>query len=449
MAETKTRRTAAVARLDAPTGMAQRVMAALMVVCVLGLLLIVRPQPDGHVDFVQPAYTLLDFREGAPQSATSERIGQITERAGPADVLQVLGATPIEAAAAVDALRETGLINVKRMRVGTAVAAYFDEGGGDGAGRLLAVAVKPDARNTLMATRLADDGFLASVLSARVETAHKRLAGTIETTLVDAVVKAGGNPEHVRQFAALFPEDPGLAKGGQRGERFDLIFEIAVDERGTTLETGDVIFAAFNGYRVAGSWYRHSPSDTSGIARDRFLTRFPIGRRTVNSGFGQRNHPVTGLLHLHSGVDFKAALGTPVYAAGDGIIRTMANHQGYGQMVVIRHLRDFETVYAHLSKFSETVKPGTRVKHGDLIGYVGETGTATGPHLHYEIRQKGRLLNPMTISLPSGRDLTAQPELYAEFTARRDEINGLRGEVLRIGTPAVAAAARTAATVAP
>ncbi len=434
MAQTDTRKPVRVQRLHTPQRKLEAAVAATLVLAMVVLFLTVRPD-ENRASFGNAAQALLDFREEVPQTSTAQRIGQVTSRANPIDVLQVLGATEADARAAVDALTKPGLLNLKKLKSGTALTAHFDEGAEETGPRLIALSLKTEATKTLMATRGADDKFSGTVLTSRLSTSFRRIAGVIETNLADAIVAEGGEAAHAQQFAALYPDDPHLARGGRKGERFDLVYEVAVDERGNSMQSGDLIFAAFNGFRTSGSWYRHAPGDTNlpeyynvnGAARQRFLTRFPIGRVPVTSGFGQRFHPVTGQLHLHSGVDFKAPGGTPVYAAGDGIVREMADRQGYGNMVLIRHVRGYDTVYAHLSRFAETVQPGQRVRLGDLIGYVGDTGTATGMHLHYEIRQNGRLVNPLTIELPSGRDLSTQPELYAEFLVRRTEIDRLRG----------------------
>ncbi len=434
MAQFETRKAVAVQRLATPARKLEALAAAGIILTMITIFFVVQPKAADE-RFGNAAQALLDFREEVENTSTAERIGQVTSKAGPADVLQVLGASEVEAKAAVEALKKTGLLNLKKLKAGTALTAHFDESGEDAVPRLIAVSLKTDPAQTLMATRNAEDGFHGSILTARLNTTHKRLAGTIDTTLSSAIRAAGGEDKHARQFSALFQEDPQLVRGGRKGERFDLIYEVAVDERGNEIQTGDVVFAAFNGYRTAGSWYRHVPGDTNlpefynvnGIARARFLTRYPVGRVPVNSGFGQRYHPVTGQLHLHSGVDFKAAEGTPIYAAGDGVVKVAADRSGYGNMVQLDHARGYQTIYAHMSRFADNLKAGQRVLRGDLIGYVGNTGTATGAHLHYEIREHGRLVNPMTIELPSGRDLSAQPELFAEFLVRRSELDAFRG----------------------
>ncbi|WP_084142105.1 M23 family metallopeptidase [Hyphomonas johnsonii] len=455
MAKSPSKRPVSVNRSLSPYHTLERVVAGMVILGMLGLFLLVRPTPPEEPGNGNAAQAMLDFRSNLPETSTAQKIGQVTAGAAAADVLEVLGASVEEAEAAVSALRETGLVDRKRMRPGTALTAYFDESTLDGdAARLIAVSIKPDKKNTLLATRQADDSFFVSVLTARIMTSHRRVAGTIKTRLADALIEGKGNQAHAAAFAALFPDDPDLASGGRPGERFDAVFEIAEDERGNFLENGDLVFAAFNGETSRGSWYRYTPGDTGrteffdadGVAAQPFLTRYPIGHVPINSGFGQRYHPLTGQLHLHTGVDFRARRGTPVRAGGDGVIERMEFSDGYGRNVRIQHKRGYGTLYAHLSGFAPGIKAGDSVRKGDVIGYVGDTGSATGAHLHYEIRRNGRYLNPMTLDLPSGRNLATQPGEYAEFLAQKAKIDVLRGATV---SPTMAAATLVTAPVTP
>ena len=429
---------AKVDRTFRPHHMLEWAMAACVVLGMLLLFIFVRPQQPENLASADAAQAMLDFRENMPSASTANRIGQVTAGAAAADVLEVLGASAEDAEAAVDALRRTGLVDRKRMRPGTALTAYFDESTLlDDTSRLIAVSIKPNAKNTLLATRQADDSFFVSVLTARLVTSHKRAAGRIDTTLSAALASAGGTPAHAAALAALFPDDPALSAGGKKGERYDAVFEVAEDERGNFIEHGDLVFAAFNGVASHGSWYRYTPGDSgrteffdaNGVAAQPFLTRFPIGRVPINSGFGQRYHPLTGQLHLHTGIDFRAPAGTPIQAAGDGIVTFVGFSEGYGRHVRIRHKRGYETLYAHMSGFAG-LAAGATVNSGDVLGYVGDTGSATGAHLHYEIRRNGRYVNPMTLELPSGRNLAAEPREYAAFMTQKAEIDALRGATM-------------------
>ena len=144
--------------------------------------------------------------------------------------------------------------------------------------------------------------------------------------------------------------------------------------------------------------------------------RTPIDGARLSSGFGRRKHPILGYTKMHKGIDFAAPRGTPIYAAGKGVIQYAGRKGAYGNFVLIRHNTTYSTAYAHM-KSIKTAK-GRRVQQGQIIGYVGSTGRSTGPHLHYEIRRSGRQVNPLKVKLPSGRKLKGD-ELRNFHTTRK------------------------------
>lgn len=423
---------ATVKRLEPPHRWLERFGALAVLAVMSGLFLIVRaaPSPSDTTGFAAT-----DFRMEAPSAAPSARTGRITANVATADALEVLGATPIDAAAAAAALREAAPTRGARLRPGSPFIAYFEEMGPDAVPVLTGVSIRIDPKVTLAATRREDGSYFASALTAKTSIALHRISGQIKTTLAEAIAEDGGTRAHADTFASLFPEDPKLAQGGRKGERFDIVIEMIADERGNYLEAGDLVFAAFNGKKAAGSWYRFVPEDTgvpeffnrNGVAGDEFLIRDPVRGGEISSGFGNRIHPITGDMLLHAGVDFRAPTGTPIRAAGSGLITDMKYGDGYGWFVRIQHERGFETVYAHMSAFAEGLTPGRTVMRGDTIGYVGSTGSSTGAHLHYEVLRNGTYVNPVTLELPTGRDLSRNASAFEAFRVQRDVIDTLRG----------------------
>ena len=134
----------------------------------------------------------------------------------------------------------------------------------------------------------------------------------------------------------------------------------------------------------------------------------PINGARLSSSYGMRKHPISGYNKMHKGVDFAAPSGTPIFAAGNGVIEYAGRNGGYGKYIRIRHDSTYKTAYAHLKSYKKGISSGVRVKQGDVIGYVGSTGKSTGPHLHYEIIVNGIQINPATLKLPSGRKLNEQ-----------------------------------------
>lgn len=203
----------------------------------------------------------------------------------------------------------------------------------------------------------------------------------------------------------------------QPGDGFSILFERFRDADGQFLRNGEVVHAEFqlSGRRL--SIWRHETADgadwyddTGRSLRHAFL-RTPLDGARVTSGFGMRHHPVLGFTRMHQGVDFAAPAGTPVYAAADGVVERIGPAGGYGRMIVLRHAGGTETRYAHLSAFARGLKRGSRVRQGDVIGKVGSSGLATGPHLHYETIVDGQAVNPTALAEASsqltGRDLAA------------------------------------------
>jgi murein DD-endopeptidase MepM/ murein hydrolase activator NlpD len=177
--------------------------------------------------------------------------------------------------------------------------------------------------------------------------------------------------------------------------------------------------------------------DEQGKSAKKFLMRKPMNGGVMRSGFGFRRHPVLGYSKMHTGVDWAAPVGTPIVASGNGTVEKSGWANGYGRQVVLKHTNGYETTYNHMSAIARGVSAGTRVRQGQVVGYVGSTGLSTGAHLHYEVMINGRFVNPMTVKLPRGRELDGQE--LAKFDAERTRIDGLLGKGAGAGARAAAA----------
>ena len=163
--------------------------------------------------------------------------------------------------------------------------------------------------------------------------------------------------------------------------------------------------------------------DDEGKSLKKFLLRKPIADGELRSGFGMRYHPIMRYSKMHTGVDWSNRIGTPILAAGNGTVLKAGWSSGYGKHTEIQHANGYVTTYSHQSNFANGIVPGAKVRQGQVIGYLGNTGLSTGPHLHYEVLVNGNFVNPMKIRVPSGREL--QGTTLAEFKRQRDEIRGL------------------------
>ncbi len=163
--------------------------------------------------------------------------------------------------------------------------------------------------------------------------------------------------------------------------------------------------------------------DPDGRSLKKFLLRKPISDAEMRSGFGMRYHPIMRYSKMHTGVDWANKIGTPILAAGNGTVIKAEWDSGYGRRIEIQHANGYVTSYSHQSAFAKGIAPGTKVRQGQVIGFLGNTGLSTGPHLHYEVMVNGNFVNPMKIKVPRGRELDGRA--LAEFNRQRDEIQGL------------------------
>jgi murein DD-endopeptidase MepM/ murein hydrolase activator NlpD len=240
------------------------------------------------------------------------------------------------------------------------------------------------------------------------------------------------------ELANIFGWDIDFALDIRQGDSFSLLYEEHYLD-GEKLRNGRILAAEFHnrGDRFQavlftdpdGRGQYYSPDGKS--MRKAFL-RSPVDFRRISSTFQrERFHPVLGERRPHRGVDYAAATGTPIKAAGDGRVITRGVQGGYGNTVIIQHGNNITTLYAHLSRFQKGVTNGSRVRQGQVIGYVGKTGLATGPHLHYEFRINGRHQNPLTVKLPDAEPI---PSKYREafqqqsrpLLAQLDLLNGIQ-----------------------
>jgi murein DD-endopeptidase MepM/ murein hydrolase activator NlpD len=234
------------------------------------------------------------------------------------------------------------------------------------------------------------------------------------------------------QLAEIFSGDIDFHHDLRRGDWFTVVYEMR-DIDGQSAGAGRIVAAEFvnkgNVYR-AFSWQGPDGSEAyyaeDGKTLRKAFMRSPLSFTRITSGFSlARFHPFLQTWRAHKGVDFAAPTGTPVHAAGDGKVASAGWQNGYGNAVVLQHGATYSTVYAHLSRFATGIKPGARVAQGDVIGYVGQTGWATGPHLHYEFRVDNEQRNPMTIALP-----TAQPLPTAALGDYRERVSVLSAQLV-------------------
>ncbi|MGY3448319.1 murein DD-endopeptidase MepM/ murein hydrolase activator NlpD [Bradyrhizobium sp. USDA 4353] len=233
----------------------------------------------------------------------------------------------------------------------------------------------------------------------------------------------------IEDMIRIYSYDVDFQRRVQPGDSFDVFYAGDDDDKPGTTDKSEVLFASLTVGGETKKYYRFQTPDDSvvdyydetGKSAKKFLVRKPVNNAIMRSGFGGRRHPILGYVKMHTGVDWATAYGTPIFAAGNGVLEKVGTEGGYGKYIRIKHNNGYETAYGHMSAFVKGMEPGKRVRQGQVIGFVGSTGQSTGPHVHYEILVNGRFVDPLRVKLPRGRSLEGQ--IMASFEKERDRVD--------------------------
>ncbi len=276
-----------------------------------------------------------------------------------------------------------------------------------------------------------DTGYTAGRLAVEVEMQLELVEGEISSSLFEAFLAAGEKPQLVYAFADIFASKIDFNTETRRGDRFTVLVPKYYRD-GKFLGYGTISYAAYDGklHRVAGYYFRPDDDgpggyfDAAGEDLGSAFIRSPVPVGRISSRFTlRRRHPILGRVMPHLGVDLAAPVGTPVMAAADGVVIFAGRRGGFGRQVILKHSGGFKTYYGHLSRFAKGIRKGKRVRQKEIIGYVGASGLATGPHLDYRLQKNGVFKNPFAIEFQPRTRLT-QAEL-ARFDERRRELDEL------------------------
>lgn len=337
-----------------------------------------------------------------------------------ANMLLKVGADPSDIDKALRAIRE--VFNPRLLKVDQLVDIKLGGPGAANAATLERVAVRLTPLQSVAAVRNGS-GYKAKRIERPHRTALVRRSGTISTSLYQAAVDGGLPIAVFADLVRMYSYDVDFQREIQPGDGFEVMFEAKLlgDE---IIEHGRIQYAAMllDGERLPLYHYALRDGgrgyfDAEGRTATKPLMRTPIDGARISSRFGMRRHPISGYNRMHRGTDFAAPRGTPVYAAGAGVIERIGRYGAYGKYIRIRHNSDYKTAYAHLSRFSSGLNRGARVAQGEVIGRVGSTGRSTGPHLHYEVIFRNKRVNPLAIELPVAQPLD-NGELERFFVAR-------------------------------
>lgn len=253
-----------------------------------------------------------------------------------------------------------------------------------------------------------DNGYVSRIIERKPEIQHRYASGVINSSLFVDAEKAGLSNRMIMSLAAIFGWDVDFALDIRQGDSFSIIYEERFLD-GRMIAEGNIIAAQFTNQgrlvtalRFTDSKGKSSYYTPNGKSMRKAFLRTPVDFARISSRFNlKRKHPVLNRIRAHKGTDYAARTGTPIKASGDGKIIWRGTKGGYGRAVIIQHGSNITTLYAHMSKYRKGQRSGSRVKQGDIIGYVGKSGLASGPHLHYEFRLNGVHKNPMRVKFPN------------------------------------------------
>lgn len=357
---------------------------------------------------------------------TLPRDRELTATVMPGDTLgQILDRNEVSRADAQDAISALrSVFDPRRLTPGQSVTLSLvaDE---DGPATLARLMIEAEPGRRSIVARQENGKFSADEEHDPISVETMTYSGTIQSSLFAAGERAGMSPGALQQLIRLFSYDVDFQRDIQKGDSF----EVMVDRRrlpdGTTVGDGEIDYAALTLSGTTLRLYRFEDRsgfvdyyNEKGQSVRKALLRTPVDGARISSGFGMRNHPVLGFSKMHKGVDFATPIGTPVFAAGDGVVEQAGEWSSYGNYLRIRHTGTHATAYGHLSGYAKGIRAGMRVRQGQIVAYSGNTGRSTGPHLHYEVLVSGAQVNPLSIKMPSGRALAG--EELRQFGKLRD-----------------------------
>jgi murein DD-endopeptidase MepM/ murein hydrolase activator NlpD len=365
--------------------------------------------------FAVPVSTLVKVQSGETLQAAVQRTGVAADEAG--TIVQTLG-------------KAMDTIHIKAgLAFQAVVAAPRDHRGPT---RLIGLSMKTGPATAVTLSRTFDGALKLRELEEKVTDETTVAQGNMSGSLYESALKAGADSRMVAEAVKLFSHKIDFARDIHPSDTFKMVFDRKVTESGRTIETGDLLYAELGAKGQTTRFYRFNDNghvdyfDELGKNIKGFLLKTPVEVARVTSSFGMRLHPLLGYTRMHAGIDFGAPTGTPVFAAGAGVIKEERWAGGYGHWLKIEHQGGWATGYGHLSRYAAGLHVGEKVAQGQIVAYVGSTGMSTGPHLHYEIMKGNQKLNPSSAAVPQGTILAGR-ELVA-FRAQKAHVDTLLGK---------------------
>ncbi len=411
------------------------------------------PGPDVKTPDIEqqnsPRSYVLSYATPDSHAAAPEPL-RVAVTVGKGDTLMALLAKAdvprAEAHEAVQALRN--VFNPKDLTAGTSIELSFMPKTGESAGdkTFLGLNFEPNVEKLVSVVKTWT-GFQAGQVAKPLSRQTVRAEGTIASSLYQDAAKSGVPASIIVEMIRALSYDVDFQRDIQRNDKFAVMFDRMINDDGETARVGEMGYAELTLGGTTHRIYRFVTPDGiadyyngKGESVRKALLKTPIDGARLTSSFGSRMHPILGYTVGHQGVDFGAVSGTPIQAAGSGVVVEADWKGAYGRYVKIRHNGTFSTAYAHMSQIGRGIEPGARVQQGQIIGYVGATGRATGPHLHYEVIVDNKQVNPLGVKLPTGTKL--EGKVLTAFQIEKGKLETRMAELPLASTTKVADASK-------
>ena len=326
---------------------------------------------------------------------------------------------------AIAALRKVD--NLRKMQAGQVITVGLTDDGDDAI--LQKISYKPDVDRKVFAERSEDGQYKSWAADIPLTKFTVAASGTINDSLFLSAERSNVPTSVIVGLIRIFSWDVDFQREIRQGDKYEVFYERYRDDNGNVVRDGNILYGALTLRGTKIELYRYHPKGEKfaeyfkpdGRSAKKMLMRTPIDGAHLTSGFGMRHHPILGYNRMHKGLDFGAPRGTPIMAAGDGVVERASRWGSYGNYLRIRHNGTYSTAYGHMNAYAKGIHKGVRVHQGQIVGYVGSTGGATGPHLHYEVLIHHKQVNPLSLKLPTGYNLEGQK--LADFKAMVHERN--------------------------
>jgi murein DD-endopeptidase MepM/ murein hydrolase activator NlpD len=281
---------------------------------------------------------------------------------------------------------------------------------------LISIAFSPSVEHDITVARDDSGAFAANDAVKKLEAHVHRAGATIEGSLYLSAMRAGIPADVVVEMIHMFSYEVDFQRDIRPGDTFEVFYNYYYTPEGQPARNGNVSYATMHLGGRTVTLYRYQPDpnqpadyfDARGQSAKSMLMKTPVDGARISSGFGMRFHPVLGYSRMHKGIDFAVPIGTPVMAAGAGVVQLAGHLGGYGNYLRINHQNGYGTAYGHLSRLAPGIHNGSHVHQGQIVAYSGNTGMSTGPHLHYEILVNGNQVNPLAVKVAKGRILNGR-----------------------------------------